>query len=313
VAQGDPGRRAAPPRRGGVDTRPVPNPKAEAAVERLKEKLDQNAAQRTEEELAEIDQARRAVREPDPDEIDPVGAADLEAAGESRSIRDQKGLFVEGNPGGPGRPPGSKNVLPRGTKQIMNGLLSGELRDGDSGETAGLRLAQLIMDGLGGKVYQERIAPDGSITKVSVSPAVFAKMLLDRLEHEEALEAAKAKEKGAGGGGGIRVILPNPVVDPLLKPGQEPRPLRLLGQDPSKPLPGTTSTKEPVSCGPLPRQPLARNPERKFDPSELVEDFEHPICQFCMGAGMVRDENGIKMVTCDYCGGAGRAPAPERD
>jgi hypothetical protein len=50
------------------------------------------------------------------------------------------------------------------------------------------------MDGLAGKVYQERI---------------FAKMLLDRLEHEEALEAAKAKEKGTGGGG-IRVILPNP-------------------------------------------------------------------------------------------------------
>lgn len=59
---------------------------------------------------------------------------------------------------------------------------------------AGLKLAQLIMDGLAGKVYQERI---------------FAKMLLDRLEHEEALEAAKAKEKGTGGGG-IRVILPNP-------------------------------------------------------------------------------------------------------
>jgi hypothetical protein len=38
--------------------------------------------------------------------------------------------------GGPGRPRGSKNSFPRGTKQIMKGLLSGEFRDGDSGETA---------------------------------------------------------------------------------------------------------------------------------------------------------------------------------
>jgi hypothetical protein len=81
---------------------------------------------------------------------------------------------VEGNPGGPGRPRGSKNSFPRGTKQIMKGLLSGEFRDGDSGETAGLKVAKLIMDGLDGKVYQERIGPDDSITKISVSQAVFA-------------------------------------------------------------------------------------------------------------------------------------------
>jgi len=30
-----------------------------------------------------------------------------------------------------------------------------------------------------------------------------------------------------------------------------------------------------------------------------------------MGIGHVRDENGINMVRCDYCEGAGRAPAPE--
>ena len=28
-----------------------------------------------------------------------------------------------------------------------------------------------------------------------------------------------------------------------------------------------------------------------------------------MGTGWVRDENGIHMVTCDYCEGEGRAPA----
>src|SRR5262249_40978321 len=71
--------------RSAVDPRSVPNPKAEAAVEHLKEKFDRKAAQRAQDEQAEIDYARRALREPDLDEIDPAVAADLEAAGESLS------------------------------------------------------------------------------------------------------------------------------------------------------------------------------------------------------------------------------------
>jgi hypothetical protein len=35
------------------------------------------------------------------------------------------------------------------------------------------------------------------------------------------------------------------------------------------------------------------------------------LIQICMGTGMVRDENGINMVTCHYCEGEGRAPAPD--
>ena len=168
------------------------------------------------------------------------------------------------------------------------------------------------MDGLDGKVYQERIGADGSITKISVSQAVFAKMVLDRLEHEEALEAEKAKEKGPGGGG-IRVVLPSVPADPLLRPGQKPRPLRLLGQDPDGPLSDTTgtATKSPAPSGPVPTHPLAANREDAFDPAELIEDFEHPICEICMGIGWVRDENGIRMVKCAACEGAGRAPRLE--
>jgi hypothetical protein len=89
-----------------------------------------------------------------------------------------------------------------------------------------------------------------------------------------------------------------------------------LEQDPSKPLPRATgtSTKQPASSGPVPSLPLAPNPQAKFDPIELVEDFEHPICQLCLSLGMVRDENGIKMVTCDYCGAPGqRRPRKETD
>jgi len=83
----------------------------------------------------------------------------------------------------------------------MNGLLSGELRDGDSGETAGLKLAQIIMDGLAGKVCLERIAPDGSVTKISVNPLGFAKLCTEYMLKSEALEAAKVKEKGPGAAG----------------------------------------------------------------------------------------------------------------
>ena len=139
-------------------------------------------------------------------------------------------------------------------------------------------------------------------------------MLLDRMEHEEALEAAKTRENGTGGGG-IRIVLPNPIVDPLLRPGQKPRPLRLLGQDPSKPFPDTTgtATEQPASAGCRHQstakapEPLSPAPPEDFE-AQLVEDFEHPICWSCLGVTMVRDENGIKMVTCEICGGLGRAP-----
>ena len=138
-------------------------------------------------------------------------------------------------------------------------------------------------------------------------------------------------------------MLPSVPADPLLKPGQKPRPLRLLGQDPSKPLPDTsgTATDAHPSPGPVrthtdgagklahtestpsaftpPYRRLnqqvspapAPNSEGAFDRAELIEDFEHPICQFCMGTGMVWDANGTNIVTCDYCEGVGRAPALE--
>jgi len=151
---------------------------------------------------------------------------------------------------------------------------------------------------------------------------------------ELALKLRDAKKKEKGTGGGIRIVLPSVPADPRLKPGQKPRPLRLLGQDPSKPLPDTTATATDAQPSPSPvrthvddaskprstlpaitspyqglnQQP---SPAPTFDPAELIEDFEYPICRFCMGIGHVRDKNGIHMVTCDYCEGEGRAPATE--
>src|SRR5207245_6658325 len=125
-----------------------------------------------------------------------------------------------------------------------------------------------------------------------------------------AIRAQEAKKTQAGTGGGIRIVLPSVPVDPLLRPGQPSRPLRLLGQDPSKPLPDTAGppTKAPASSGPVPAQSNAPNPDDAFDPAELIEDFEYPICRFCMGTGWVRAANGIEMVRWEGCEWAGGAP-----
>src|SRR5262249_50393389 len=144
------------PGRAGADPRSIPNPNAHAAVERLKEKLDQKAAQRTEDEQAEIDQARRAVQETDPDEIDPGGAADLEAAGESLDQRGEPGggadgeqadagrsglknkgpvagrdrdtgRFVEGHKKVGGQVAGTPNLFPRNSFKAMKELIAGRI------------------------------------------------------------------------------------------------------------------------------------------------------------------------------------------
>ncbi len=216
-------RRAA--RRDGVVPSSAPNPKAEAAVERLKEKLDQKAAHRTEEEQAEIDQARRAVQEPDPDEIDPAVTADLEAAGESRSKdvgRDpETGQFLTGHKGMGGRPPGSQNKFPTHYIRVMRELIAGRIREliGDETDPIAISkiIAQLYFDGLQGKV--EIRHGDKTMT---VSPAVFLKLFQDwaSSDLDRRLKRAALKKKGKGGSGGIRVVLPSPVVDPLRRPGQ---------------------------------------------------------------------------------------------
>jgi len=80
-------------------------------------------------------------------------------------------------------------------------------------------------------------------------------------------------------------------------------------QTPRSTPPAITSPYQGLNQQPSPAP--APNSEEAFDPAELIEDFEYPICQICMATGMVRDENGINMVTCDHCEGKGRAPARE--
>src|SRR5262249_10843242 len=142
---------------------------------------------------------------------------------------------------------------------------------------------------------------------MTVSPAIFLKLFQDWAagDLDRRLKRAESKKKEKGSGGGIRIVLPNPVVDPLLRPGQPPRGLRLLGEDPSKPLPDTTrtSTMQPASSGPVHPQPLAPKPEVKFDPTELIDDDLPQPCHKCDGWGRQRIGFGDRTEPCDRCGG----------
>jgi len=154
------------------------------------------------------------------------------------------------------------------------------------------------------------VLSQGQYGPTIASPAIFLKALHEYMfkMQERALKKAELAKKDKGATGGIRVVLPSPIVDPLLRPGQPPRPLRLLGQDPSKPIPAAdgpqgTETHDAQRVGgsvpkgrqgPTPGPSTASRPPRPappptsriqeivddavleaFDPTELVEDFEH--------------------------------------
>ncbi len=107
------------------------------------------------------------------------------------------------------------------------------------------------------------------------------------------------------------------------KPERDPATGQFLaGNDPTS-GPSTASHEPRVAPANDDARPQARSlskrpggqrdggPPPGITPKPAFDDFEHPICQFCMGVGHVRDpEFGIKMVTCEYCEGKGRAPAP---
>jgi hypothetical protein len=172
-------------------------------------------------------------------------------------------------------------------------------------------MADAILEGMMGKlILSHNLCGD-----VIANPLHAVKLYQDYMlkAKELALRAAELKQNEKGGSGGIRVVLPSVSVDPLLRPGQPPRGLRLLGQDPSKPInngagregPGApTAPGHDAQGGTGPsrelREPTHSDPPLPapaLDPSELIDDFEHPICQFCLGVGHVRDENGIEMVS----------------
>jgi hypothetical protein len=166
-----------------------PNPKAEAAVERLKELIDAKNQIRDETRGETADEAAEPAADRRPDHF-----------------RDEKGLFVQGNPGGPGRPRGSKNILPRGSRKMMKKLIAGRLTQ--DGRPIATIMVDLFFQGLQGGVVLRRNAK----TTTYVSPAAFLKLFLDYMLkiREQALKAKAAKINSKGSSGGIRVVLLNP-------------------------------------------------------------------------------------------------------
>jgi hypothetical protein len=145
----------------GAAGAPTLNHRAEAAVERLKGILDEQAAARSPEDQAEIDQAREELHRTDGGQTDlpPEVGADLEAAGEDnvpKTYTDpETGKFIPGNRGG-GRPPGNQNKFPDNYIRIMRDLIVGKIKELAEGEkdpvAIGKIIAQLYFDGLNGKV-----------------------------------------------------------------------------------------------------------------------------------------------------------------
>src|SRR5690348_13605497 len=99
-------------------------------------------------------------------------------------------------------------------------------------------MADAILEGMQGKLV---LRSDGRGVTYA-NPLHAVKLYQDYMlkAKELAIRAQEAKKNQTRTGGGIRIVLPSVPADPLLRPGQKPRPLRLLGQDPDKPLTHTT-------------------------------------------------------------------------
>ncbi len=103
-------------------------------------------------------------------------------------------------------------------------------------------MAELFFDGLEGKVVatETEIPTKGGdviVKRTYVAPDVLIRMLHNYMLRTRELRLKKRaidlkENPNKGQGKGIRIVLPSIPADPLLKPGEPPRPLRLLGQNP---------------------------------------------------------------------------------
>jgi len=128
-------------------------------------------------------------------------------------------------------------------KELIAGRILKVMKDEEGNEvqrSPAEIMAEAILEGMEGKLVISR----GEKSITYANPLYAVKLFQDYMlkSREQAIKRREAKNKKDGSSGGIRVVLLNPVADPLLRPGQKPPPLRLLGQDPSKPLPDATGT-----------------------------------------------------------------------
>jgi hypothetical protein len=141
---------------------------------------------------------------------------------ERKVKRDPKGLFGKGTKPGPGRPPGSLNKVPKTVRDVMRKLLDGEalvkFRDPLTGELLESPLAHLLAE----RIVQGLNDPEHYPT--------FVKMLYERDMREAERERKEAAGRGPNAPQIPRIVFLSPPHDPLARPGDPPRPARLLGQ-----------------------------------------------------------------------------------
>jgi hypothetical protein len=222
----------------------------------------------------------------------PAAAKEETDRGEEK--RDASGLFTKGTKPGPGRPPGSPNKIPKSIKQVVRDLCEGVI-EVTSKDPATDKLVQ----GPVAHLLAERLV--AGLNDPKHYPA-FVKMLLEygigrpKTQTDVGSEDRRQIPK--------MIFLHEPY-DPMAKPGDPSKPLRILGQiaGPNGEIIEARTGKVVV---PAPGQTVPVNDGlgEGEDRLELVEDLPLP-CPACGGGGRQRTGFGDRTEACDDCAGTG--------
>ena len=215
--------------------------------------------------------------------------------------RDANGHFAKGTKPGPGRPSGSPNKIPKSIKQVVRDLCEGVIE-----VTFKDPATDKLVEGPVAHLLAERIV--AGLNDPKNYPA-FVKMLL-----EYGIGRPKPQtEVGAEDRRQIpKMIFLNRPHDPMAKPGDPPKPLRILGQTagPNGEIIDAKTRKVVVPAparsgsGPVDDGPVNDSLGEGEDRLELVEDQPLP-CPACTGGGRQRTGFGDRTEPCDECGGSG--------
>ena len=207
--------------------------------------------------------------------------------------RDANGHFAKGTKPGPGRPSGSPNKIPRSIKQVVRDLCEGVIE-----VTFKAPATDKLVEGPVAHLLAERMV--AGLNDPDHYPA-FVKMFLEygigrpKMQTEVGAEDRRQIPK---------MIFLSPPHDPMAKPGDPPKPLRILGQTAGAngEILDVRSGKPISSVGGLEQcnDGLGNDEDRL----ELVEDL--PLsCPACSGSGRQRIGFGDRTEPCNDCGGSG--------
>jgi hypothetical protein len=217
-----------------------------------------------------------------------------EKAHHAAERRDANGHFEMGTKAGPGRPPGSANRIPKSVKAVIRDLCDGVIevtfKDPATGELVTGPISHLIA---------ERIVC--GLNDPGDYP-IFVKLLLEygvgrpKTQTDVGSEDRRQIPK---------MIFLNTPHDPMAKPGDLPKPLRILGQT-AGPNGEIIEARTGKVVAPALGQtvPVGDGLGDGEDRLELVEDQPLP-CPVCGGGGRQRTGFGNRTEPCDDCGGSG--------